>query len=72
MQLSQTDKGTVSGAENKFMSDRERKRERERERETSWSLRVFAGFHVQYVASFLPRQAAFKYLTGRHFNQISV
>ena len=41
MQLSQTDKGTVSGAENKFMSGRERKRERERE--TSWSLRVFAG-----------------------------
>ena len=29
---SQTDKGTVSGAENKFLSGRDRERERERER----------------------------------------
>ena len=70
MQLSQTDKGTVSGAENKFMSGRERKREREREKQVGVCACLQAC--VQYVASFLPRQAAFKYLTGRHFNQISV
>ena len=52
MQLSQTDKGTVSGAENKFMSGRERKREREREKQVGVCACLQASVYSTWPRSF--------------------